>query len=347
MNGAARVLAVTAGRAPPTHATWVCLPNASPSCRIPWRSRSSSRRRSGSAFATRLGVEGPVVAYLGKLTPRKRVDLLVRAFAVLRAPNGTLVVAGNDMGGGDAARARPCVSWAWKSAYDFHRPARRPRRGSSCWRAPTSSSIRPSTKSSASSRSRRFWPVRPSSWPMTRVAGKSIAVTGGGLVVQGDADAHSIGDRSHPRGARTLAGGRRGSRQTGEGSLRAGRRLRAARSRCTETVVARDDRRQLRRSGTQWRRPSGRDACLDCCAGRRPSDGDHRRGGRQPGRLGGAAAIAGGALPADRRGRPGSRRGGRRQCRREMSPRIRSSARSIRTSCSNSGWMVALVACAR
>ncbi len=54
-------------------------------------------------FRTRFGIDGPLVAYLGKLTPRKRVDVLVRAFAGLRA-GGTLVVAGNDMGSGEAAR---------------------------------------------------------------------------------------------------------------------------------------------------------------------------------------------------------------------------------------------------
>ncbi|MBI4486796.1 MAG: glycosyltransferase, partial [Acidobacteria bacterium] len=36
----------------------------------------------------------------GKLTPRKRVDVLARAFARLRRSDATLVIAGNDMGAG-------------------------------------------------------------------------------------------------------------------------------------------------------------------------------------------------------------------------------------------------------
>jgi glycosyltransferase involved in cell wall biosynthesis len=39
-----------------------------------------------------------LVTFLGKITPRKRVDLLVRAFARVR-PHAHLVIAGNDMGG--------------------------------------------------------------------------------------------------------------------------------------------------------------------------------------------------------------------------------------------------------
>ena len=41
---------------------------------------------------------GPVVLFLGKLTPRKGVDVLVRAFAQLTRRDATLIVAGNDMG---------------------------------------------------------------------------------------------------------------------------------------------------------------------------------------------------------------------------------------------------------
>jgi glycosyltransferase involved in cell wall biosynthesis len=48
---------------------------------------------------------GPIVLFLGKLTPRKRVDLVVDAFARLDRRDATLVIAGNDMGSGTAIRA--------------------------------------------------------------------------------------------------------------------------------------------------------------------------------------------------------------------------------------------------
>lgn len=57
-------------------------------------------------FRRRFGLDSqPVVMFLGKLTPRKRVDVLVRAFAELRHPGARLVIAGNDMGSGDSLRA--------------------------------------------------------------------------------------------------------------------------------------------------------------------------------------------------------------------------------------------------
>jgi glycosyltransferase involved in cell wall biosynthesis len=40
------------------------------------------------------------------LTPRKRVDVLVRAFAQLNRPDARLVIAGNDMGAGTDVRAQ-------------------------------------------------------------------------------------------------------------------------------------------------------------------------------------------------------------------------------------------------
>ncbi len=47
----------------------------------------------------------PVILFLGKLTPRKRVDVLIRAFARLLDPDAHLVIAGNDMGSGAGTRA--------------------------------------------------------------------------------------------------------------------------------------------------------------------------------------------------------------------------------------------------
>jgi glycosyltransferase involved in cell wall biosynthesis len=43
--------------------------------------------------------------FLGQLTPRKRLDVLVRAFAKLERTDGRLVVAGNDMGAEKDIRA--------------------------------------------------------------------------------------------------------------------------------------------------------------------------------------------------------------------------------------------------
>lgn len=43
--------------------------------------------------------DAPLVLYLGKLTPRKGVDHLIRAFAARRTANAHLVIAGNDMTG--------------------------------------------------------------------------------------------------------------------------------------------------------------------------------------------------------------------------------------------------------
>ncbi len=54
-----------------------------------------------AAFRERFGLgTAPVVMYLGKITPRKRLDVLARAFARLDSPAARLVVAGNDMGYG-------------------------------------------------------------------------------------------------------------------------------------------------------------------------------------------------------------------------------------------------------
>lgn len=48
----------------------------------------------------RIDAAAPLVTYLGKLTPRKRLDTLVESFAALRSADARLVIAGNDMGYG-------------------------------------------------------------------------------------------------------------------------------------------------------------------------------------------------------------------------------------------------------
>src|SRR5712691_1217150 len=48
---------------------------------------------------------GPLVLFLGKLTPRKRLDVLSQAFARLQRSDASLVIAGNDMGAGVEARS--------------------------------------------------------------------------------------------------------------------------------------------------------------------------------------------------------------------------------------------------
>src|SRR5207245_2007045 len=47
-----------------------------------------------------------LVLFLGKLTPRKRLDVLIDAFASLGDATATLVIAGNDLGAGAEARRR-------------------------------------------------------------------------------------------------------------------------------------------------------------------------------------------------------------------------------------------------
>jgi glycosyltransferase involved in cell wall biosynthesis len=57
-------------------------------------------------FRRRWGISNePLVLFLGKITPRKNVDTLVRGFAQLTQLDAKLVIAGNDMGGGSRARA--------------------------------------------------------------------------------------------------------------------------------------------------------------------------------------------------------------------------------------------------
>ena len=58
------------------------------------------------SFRQRLGIgDAPLILFLGKLTPRKKTDLLVRAFGRLSHPDARLVIAGNDMGAEARTRA--------------------------------------------------------------------------------------------------------------------------------------------------------------------------------------------------------------------------------------------------
>jgi len=58
------------------------------------------RRPPRGEFRADLGIgDAPMVLYLGKITPRKGVDHLLRAFARLELPRAQLVIAGNDMTG--------------------------------------------------------------------------------------------------------------------------------------------------------------------------------------------------------------------------------------------------------
>jgi glycosyltransferase involved in cell wall biosynthesis len=59
-----------------------------------------------AAFRRRFGLPAsPLVLFLGKLTPRKRLDVLARAMAALSRRDAHLVIAGNDMGSGSMTRA--------------------------------------------------------------------------------------------------------------------------------------------------------------------------------------------------------------------------------------------------
>jgi glycosyltransferase involved in cell wall biosynthesis len=54
-------------------------------------------------FRRTWGVREPrIVLYLGKITPRKGVDVLVRALPHVKTPDVRLIIAGNDMGAGSA-----------------------------------------------------------------------------------------------------------------------------------------------------------------------------------------------------------------------------------------------------
>jgi glycosyltransferase involved in cell wall biosynthesis len=57
------------------------------------------------SFKEKWGIEGPIVSYLGRISPRKGVEHLAAAFSGEGILEATLVVAGNDMGALNTARA--------------------------------------------------------------------------------------------------------------------------------------------------------------------------------------------------------------------------------------------------
>lgn len=100
LPGAARVLAVTRAERRQLEAMGVhpgdidIVPN-------PVDDREFNEVPDAAAFRGAHGLgDGPLVLFLGKLTPRKGVDVLVRAFARLARPEVRLAIAGNDMGAG-------------------------------------------------------------------------------------------------------------------------------------------------------------------------------------------------------------------------------------------------------
>jgi glycosyltransferase involved in cell wall biosynthesis len=107
LHGATRVLAVSGAELRQLHTVGVnaaavrLVPNpvdldefTTPVARGRFRSRFSIPDAPGA----------PLVMFLGKLTPRKRADVLARAFAQLNRPDARLVIAGNDMGSGTLTR---------------------------------------------------------------------------------------------------------------------------------------------------------------------------------------------------------------------------------------------------
>jgi glycosyltransferase involved in cell wall biosynthesis len=105
LTGAARVLAVSHAEADDL-ATLGVRPDAITVIPNPVDLQEFVAPGSGDRFRRRFALpDGPLILFLGKITPRKGVDVLADAFTRLaRRSRATLVIAGNDMGGLSAAR---------------------------------------------------------------------------------------------------------------------------------------------------------------------------------------------------------------------------------------------------
>ncbi len=102
LPGAARVVAVSQAEVRQLRAIGIAE-SAIVSIPNPIDETEFNRPGDGGTFRRRLQLgTAPVVLFLGKLTPRKGVEHLVRAFADIARSDARLVVAGNDMGIGSA-----------------------------------------------------------------------------------------------------------------------------------------------------------------------------------------------------------------------------------------------------
>jgi glycosyltransferase involved in cell wall biosynthesis len=93
LHGAARVLAVSAAEQVQLTALGV------PADRIAALPNPVDLQEFASEIADRRPPGPPRVAYLGKVTPRKRLDVLVRAMTAIARADARLAIAGSDMGG--------------------------------------------------------------------------------------------------------------------------------------------------------------------------------------------------------------------------------------------------------
>ena len=344
LAGAARVLAVSDAERAQLRALGVDAVGDPRRSRI--RSIStSSRRRSRAARSARAARDcraGRSCCFSASSRRASASTCWCARSRALAAPTRALVIAGNDMGGGAAARS--LVRDARPRARGRSSPACcAAASGSKRWPTPTSSSIRRSTRSSGWCRSRRCCAARRSSSPTTQAAARSCARPAAAQVVPlGDVGRAGARDR---RACSTI-------RAAGaQAAVAAATRVRAAYG---DDVVCAQIERLYREmvgarvmEGVSFVVPVHNGAALDSRdarvdSSRRPTAGRWRSSSSTiaaaTGRRSCCEQLARDLAAADRRGE-GARRGGGDQRRRPRGALSRSSARSIRTSCSQPGWM--------